>query len=96
VFHPINALQVVGKWFHSLELNIDELVWNTGSDAIPTSACSLPCAVGMIKMQQVCRPLFDLPGTVHSVSAKSSCAKCVGPPIAQGVKYLNNSFFLLK
>jgi hypothetical protein len=38
----------------------------------------------MIKMQQVRRPLFDLPGTVHSVCAKSSCAKFVGPPTAGG------------
>jgi hypothetical protein len=82
VFHPINALQVVGKWFHSLELNIDDLVWNTGSDAIPTSACSLPCAVGMIKMQQVCRQIFNLPGKF-----------CSEPKAA--VKELQKFWFLL-
>lgn len=46
-------LQVVGKWFNSLQMNLGELVWNHGTTIPPSSACSLPCEVGMIKKQQV-------------------------------------------
>lgn len=45
--------QVVGKWFNSLELNLDHLVWDHNETNLPTSACSLPCEPGMIKKQQV-------------------------------------------
>lgn len=51
-------LQVVGKWFNSLELNLQDVVWNHAQE-LPTSACSLPCEAGMIKKQQV-RVLFVL------------------------------------
>jgi hypothetical protein len=51
--------QVVGKWFNSLELNLDHLVWNNNQTVPPTSACSLPCDPGMIKKQQVSR-IFDI------------------------------------
>lgn len=49
---PIFLLQVVGKWFNSLELNLQDVVWNHAQE-LPTSACSLPCEAGMIKKQQV-------------------------------------------
>lgn len=51
--------QVVGKWIeNSLKLNLEDVVWNSFSNRsdmseLPTSACSLPCAAGMIKKQQV-------------------------------------------
>lgn len=45
-------LQVIGKWFNYLELNLDSVVWNKANE-MPTSACSLPCEAGMIKKQQV-------------------------------------------
>ncbi|XP_059491291.1 metabotropic glutamate receptor isoform X2 [Neocloeon triangulifer] len=72
--------KVVGKWFHSLELNIDELVWNRGLDVIPTSACSLPCAVGMIKMQQgdTCCWICDKCEEYEFVYDEFTCRDC-GP-----------------
>jgi len=35
-----------------LQLNSETVVWNKEAEQ-PTSACSLPCEVGMIKKQQV-------------------------------------------
>ncbi|XP_023158905.1 metabotropic glutamate receptor-like [Ceratitis capitata] len=50
--------KVVGKWFKELELNIADVVWNKEYD-LPTSACSLPCELGMIKKQQLFEQLFS-------------------------------------
>lgn len=46
-------LQVVGSWFNSLKMNLEQVVWHKNSTDPPTSACSLPCEPGKIKKQQV-------------------------------------------
>lgn len=51
--------KVVGKWFNGLELNMETVVWNREQE-MPTSACSLPCEVGMIKKQQVIQVLIQI------------------------------------
>lgn len=50
---------MVGKWFNGLELNMETVVWNREQE-MPTSACSLPCEVGMIKKQQVIKVLIQI------------------------------------
>ena len=42
--------QTVGRWSEKqIELELDALSWTGGARKVPTSACSEPCAVGMIK-----------------------------------------------
>ncbi|XP_044256877.1 metabotropic glutamate receptor [Tribolium madens] len=72
--------RVVGKWFNSLELNLDHLVWNNNQTVPPTSACSLPCEPGMIKKQQgdTCCWICDKCEEYEYVFNEFTCKDC-GP-----------------
>ncbi|XP_053982545.1 metabotropic glutamate receptor isoform X1 [Hylaeus volcanicus] len=72
--------RVVGKWFNSLDIRTDELVWSRGTKDIPTSACSLPCEPGMIKKQQgdTCCWVCDQCEEYEFVYDEYTCEDC-GP-----------------
>ncbi|CAH0562056.1 unnamed protein product [Brassicogethes aeneus] len=72
--------RVVGKWFNSLELNSEFLVWDHNSTVAPTSACSLPCEIGMIKKQQgdTCCWVCDKCEEYEYVYDEVTCKDC-GP-----------------
>ncbi|XP_017155685.1 metabotropic glutamate receptor isoform X1 [Drosophila miranda] len=71
--------KVIGKWFNSLQLNSQTVVWNKAADQ-PTSACSLPCEVGMIKKQQgdTCCWICDSCESYEYVFDDFTCKDC-GP-----------------
>ncbi|XP_055922412.1 metabotropic glutamate receptor isoform X1 [Eupeodes corollae] len=71
--------KVVGKWFNQLELNLHDVVWNKEVEK-PTSACSLPCDVGMIKKQQgdTCCWICDNCENYEYVFDEFTCKDC-GP-----------------
>ncbi|XP_034670526.1 metabotropic glutamate receptor [Drosophila subobscura] len=71
--------KVIGKWFNSLQLNSQTVVWNKAADQ-PTSACSLPCEVGMIKKQQgdTCCWICDSCESYEYVYDDFTCKDC-GP-----------------
>uniref|UniRef100_A0A1A9WYC5 G-protein coupled receptors family 3 profile domain-containing protein n=1 Tax=Glossina brevipalpis TaxID=37001 RepID=A0A1A9WYC5_9MUSC len=71
--------KIVGKWFNSLELNINQIVWN-GNAGQPISACSLPCGVGMIRKQQgdTCCWVCDKCESYEYVHDEFTCLDC-GP-----------------
>lgn len=72
--------QVVGKWFNSLDIRTEELVWSRGTKDIPISACSLPCEPGMIKKQQgdTCCWVCDQCEEYEFVYDEYTCMDC-GP-----------------
>ncbi|KAI8034101.1 hypothetical protein M5D96_013135 [Drosophila gunungcola] len=71
--------KVVGKWFNGLQLNSETVVWNKVAEQ-PTSACSLPCEVGMIKKQQgdTCCWICDSCESFEYVYDEFTCRDC-GP-----------------
>ncbi|KAH8385424.1 hypothetical protein KR009_002228, partial [Drosophila setifemur] len=71
--------KVIGKWFNGLQLNSETVVWNKEADQ-PTSACSLPCEVGMIKKQQgdTCCWICDSCESYEYVYNEFTCRDC-GP-----------------
>ncbi|KAL7726655.1 hypothetical protein ACLKA6_017698 [Drosophila palustris] len=71
--------KVIGKWFNSLELNLETVVWNKEQE-LPTSACSLPCNAGMIKKQQgdTCCWICDSCEPYEFVYDEFTCKDC-GP-----------------
>ncbi|KAH8376012.1 hypothetical protein KR093_004800, partial [Drosophila rubida] len=71
--------KVIGKWFNSLELNLETVVWNKDQE-MPTSACSLPCEAGMIKKQQgdTCCWICDSCEPYEYVYDEFTCRDC-GP-----------------
>ncbi|KAH8236307.1 hypothetical protein KR032_006873, partial [Drosophila birchii] len=71
--------KVIGKWFNGLQLNSHTVVWNKEAEQ-PTSACSLPCEVGMIKKQQgdTCCWICDSCETYEYVFDEFTCKDC-GP-----------------
>ncbi|XP_032588820.1 metabotropic glutamate receptor isoform X2 [Drosophila mojavensis] len=98
--------KVIGKWFNSLELNLDTLVWNKANE-MPTSACSLPCEAGMIKKQQgdTCCWICDSCEAYEYVYDEQTCRDC-GPGLwpypdklscfALNIQYMRwNSLFAL-
>ncbi|XP_076754534.1 metabotropic Glutamate Receptor [Xylocopa sonorina] len=72
--------RVVGKWFNSLDIRTEELVWARGTKDIPISACSLPCEPGMIKKQQgdTCCWVCDQCEVYEYVYDEYTCVDC-GP-----------------
>ncbi|XP_076648776.1 metabotropic Glutamate Receptor [Halictus rubicundus] len=72
--------RVVGKWFNSLDMSTEELVWAGGTKEIPISACSLPCEPGMIKKQQgdTCCWVCDQCEEYEYVFDEYTCVDC-GP-----------------
>ncbi|XP_043264980.1 metabotropic glutamate receptor [Colletes gigas] len=70
--------RVVGKWYNSLDIHTDELVWAKGTKDIPTSACSLPCEPGMIKKQQgdTCCWVCDQCEEYQFVQDEKTCKDC--------------------
>lgn len=72
--------QVVGKWFNSLDIRTEELIWARGTKDIPISACSLPCEPGMIKKQQgdTCCWVCDQCEEYEYVHDEYTCMDC-GP-----------------
>ncbi|EDW83550.2 uncharacterized protein Dwil_GK13663 [Drosophila willistoni] len=72
--------KVIGKWFNSLEMNLESIVWNNKELDQPTSACSLPCDVGMIKKQQgdTCCWICDSCEAFEYVYDEFTCKDC-GP-----------------
>ncbi|KAH8361312.1 hypothetical protein KR084_008914 [Drosophila pseudotakahashii] len=71
--------KVIGKWFNGLQLNSETVVWNKEAEQ-PTSACSLPCEVGMIKKQQgdTCCWICDSCESFEYVYDEFTCKDC-GP-----------------
>ncbi|XP_066583414.1 metabotropic glutamate receptor [Prorops nasuta] len=71
---------VVGKWYNSLDIRMEELVWARGTKDIPISACSLPCEPGMIKKQQgdTCCWVCDRCEEYEFVFNEYTCMDC-GP-----------------
>ncbi|XP_044573571.1 metabotropic glutamate receptor isoform X3 [Drosophila ananassae] len=71
--------KVIGKWFNGLQLNSETVVWNKEVEQ-PTSACSLPCEVGMIKKQQgdTCCWICDSCESYEYVYDEFTCRDC-GP-----------------
>ncbi|KAH8255081.1 hypothetical protein KR038_010514, partial [Drosophila bunnanda] len=71
--------KVIGKWFNGLQLNSETVVWNKEVEQ-PTSACSLPCEVGMIKKQQgdTCCWICDSCESYEYVFDEFTCKDC-GP-----------------
>ncbi|KAH8269764.1 hypothetical protein KR018_001288, partial [Drosophila ironensis] len=71
--------KVIGKWFNGLKLNAEPVVWNKEAEQ-PTSACSLPCEVGMIKKQQgdTCCWICDSCESYEYVFDEFTCKDC-GP-----------------
>ncbi|XP_044251282.1 metabotropic glutamate receptor [Drosophila takahashii] len=71
--------KVIGKWFNGLQLNSETVVWNKEAEQ-PTSACSLPCEVGMIKKQQgdTCCWICDSCESFEYVYDAFTCKDC-GP-----------------
>lgn len=74
------TFQVVGKWFNSLDIRTEELIWARGTKDIPISACSLPCEPGMIKKQQgdTCCWVCDQCEEYEYVHDEYTCMDC-GP-----------------
>ncbi|XP_043522698.1 metabotropic glutamate receptor isoform X2 [Frieseomelitta varia] len=72
--------RVVGKWFNSLDIQTEELIWARGTKDIPISACSLPCQPGMIKKQQgdTCCWVCDQCEEYEYVYDEYTCVDC-GP-----------------
>ncbi|XP_020287309.1 metabotropic glutamate receptor [Pseudomyrmex gracilis] len=72
--------RVVGKWYNSLDIRTEELVWARGTKDIPISACSLPCEPGMIKKQQgdTCCWVCDQCEAYEYVYDEYTCMDC-GP-----------------
>ncbi|RLU21009.1 hypothetical protein DMN91_007625 [Ooceraea biroi] len=72
--------RVVGKWYNSLDIRTEELVWARGTKDIPISACSLPCEPGMIKKQQgdTCCWVCDQCEAYEFVYDEYTCMDC-GP-----------------
>ncbi|KMQ81916.1 metabotropic glutamate receptor [Lasius niger] len=72
--------QVVGKWYNSLDIRTEEMVWARGTKDIPISACSLPCEPGMIKKQQgdTCCWVCDQCEAYEYVYDENTCMDC-GP-----------------
>ncbi|CAK9828387.1 Metabotropic glutamate receptor [Anthophora retusa] len=72
--------RVVGKWFKSLDIRTEELIWSRGTKDIPISACSLPCEPGMIKKQQgdTCCWVCDQCEVYEYVYDEYTCMDC-GP-----------------
>ncbi|XP_033364661.1 metabotropic glutamate receptor [Bombus vosnesenskii] len=72
--------RVVGKWFNSLDIRTEELVWARGTKDLPISACSLPCESGMIKKQQgdTCCWVCDQCEEYEYVYDEYTCVDC-GP-----------------
>ncbi|XP_015510635.2 metabotropic glutamate receptor [Neodiprion lecontei] len=71
--------RVVGKWYNkSLNISTDDLVWSKGATEIPISACSLPCAAGMIKKQQgdTCCWVCDQCESYEYVFDEKTCKEC--------------------
>ncbi|KAH8323927.1 hypothetical protein KR074_003157, partial [Drosophila pseudoananassae] len=71
--------KVIGKWFNGLQLNSETVVWNKDVEQ-PSSACSLPCEVGMIKKQQgdTCCWICDSCEPYEYVYDEFTCRDC-GP-----------------
>ncbi|XP_011699353.1 PREDICTED: metabotropic glutamate receptor [Wasmannia auropunctata] len=72
--------RVVGKWYNSLDIRTEEMVWAHGTKDIPISACSLPCEPGMIKKQQgdTCCWVCDQCEAYEFVYDEYTCMDC-GP-----------------
>ncbi|GAB1869692.1 Metabotropic glutamate receptor [Camponotus japonicus] len=72
--------RVVGKWYNSLDIRTEEMVWARGTKDIPISACSLPCEPGMIKKQQgdTCCWVCDQCEAYEFVYDEYTCRDC-GP-----------------
>ncbi|KAH0950802.1 hypothetical protein HN011_007155 [Eciton burchellii] len=72
--------RVVGKWYNSLDIRTEELVWARGTKDIPISTCSLPCEPGMIKKQQgdTCCWVCDQCEAYEFVYDEYTCMDC-GP-----------------
>ncbi|XP_048512295.1 metabotropic glutamate receptor isoform X2 [Athalia rosae] len=72
--------RVVGKWYKSLRIGTEDLVWSKGSTEVPISACSLPCEAGMIKKQQgdTCCWVCDQCEAYEYVYDEKTCKDC-GP-----------------
>ncbi|XP_012230284.1 metabotropic glutamate receptor [Linepithema humile] len=72
--------RVVGKWYNSLDIRTEEMVWARGTKDIPISACSLPCEPGMIKKQQgdTCCWVCDQCEAYEFVYDEYTCMDC-GP-----------------
>ncbi|XP_050497371.1 metabotropic glutamate receptor-like [Diabrotica virgifera virgifera] len=70
----------VGRWFNYLQLDPSYLVFENNNTATPTSACSLPCEVGMIKKQQgdTCCWICDKCEEYEFVYDEFTCKDC-GP-----------------
>lgn len=70
----------MGKWYNSLDIRTEELVWARGTKDIPISACSLPCEPGMIKKQQgdTCCWVCDQCEAYEFVYDEYTCMDC-GP-----------------
>jgi len=70
--------QVVGKWFNSLDIYTQEMVWARGKKDIPISTCSLPCEPGMIKKQQgdTCCWVCDQCEAYEFVYDEYTCMDC--------------------
>nr|XP_031850157.1 metabotropic glutamate receptor-like [Nomia melanderi] len=76
--HGLNIAIVVGKWFNSLDISTEDLVWARGTKDIPISACSLPCEPGMIKKQQgdTCCWVCDQCEEYEYVYDEYTCVEC--------------------
>ncbi|KAL6260303.1 hypothetical protein P5V15_007835 [Pogonomyrmex californicus] len=72
--------RVVGKWYNSLDIHTEDVVWARGTKDIPISACSLPCEPGMIKKQQgdTCCWVCDQCEAYEFVYDEYTCMDC-GP-----------------
>ncbi|XP_014471734.1 PREDICTED: metabotropic glutamate receptor isoform X2 [Dinoponera quadriceps] len=70
--------RVVGKWYNSLDIRTEEMVWARGTKDIPISACSLPCEPGMIKKQQgdTCCWVCDQCEAYEFVYDEYTCMDC--------------------
>ncbi|XP_028669161.1 LOW QUALITY PROTEIN: glutamate receptor, metabotropic 6a [Erpetoichthys calabaricus] len=42
----ISGYKVIGQWTNQLRLNVEEMLWSGGEQAIPDSVCSFPCNPG--------------------------------------------------
>ncbi|XP_066247281.1 metabotropic glutamate receptor isoform X1 [Euwallacea similis] len=70
--------KVVGKWFSSLQLQHESLIFDHNVPGTPMSVCSLPCDVGMIKKQQgdTCCWICDKCEEYEYVYDEFTCKDC--------------------
>ncbi|KAJ1526160.1 hypothetical protein ONE63_009320 [Megalurothrips usitatus] len=72
--------KTVGWWSETLVLDVEALAWTNGTRSVPTSTCSEPCGVGMIKRHHkkgdVCCWICDTCEEYEYVYNESTCVDC--------------------